>query len=70
MATVNEEIVADVIANDGWYPGDPMRVVKCVRYDNAFGGKSWAIVYEGENKNRYEESEFCQNVVTLWEAKK
>lgn len=67
MATISEEIAKKIIANDGYYEDDP-RVSKVVKYNNAFGGESWAIVYPHEFQMRYEESPSCANVQVLWEA--
>ena len=72
MATIdNPAIVADIIANDGWYQGDKTetRVVKVVSYLNQWGGTSTAVVYENDNYMRYETSPPCRNVQVLWEAK-
>ena len=68
MATVNEQICREIIAGDGWYPGDHLRVVRVVSYDNAFdGGRSWAIEYPHE-KGRYQASPFIRNPKVVWEA--
>lgn len=68
MPTVNEQIAREVIAGDGWYPGDHLRVVRVVSYDNAWGGRSWAIEYE-KDRGRYAPSEFVRNPRVEWEVK-
>ena len=70
MATVTKEICEEIITGNGWYRGDPVRVVKVVTYNNMFdGGLTWAIVYPDEDLMRYENSPACQNVKVIWEAK-
>lgn len=68
MATVSKHIAEELIANDGYYPGDP-RVSKVVQYSNDFNGElAWAIVYPHEDQMRYETSPACHNVKVLWQA--
>jgi len=76
VATIdNQEIIASIIANDGWYQGDKsemkseMRVVKVVSYLNQWGNYSTAVVYEKDDYMRYEMSPACFDVKVLWEAK-
>ena len=69
MATVSKETAEEVIALDGWYPGDHIRVVKVVEYDNAWGGKGYGLVYEGDPLDKYQETFHVRNPVTIWEAK-
>lgn len=68
MSTISQEIAEQMIANEGRYMDDS-QCSKIVRYDNAFGGTSWAVVYPNEYQMRYEESPACANVITLWSAK-
>ena len=40
MATVSHKnIVDEIIAGDGWYPGDHTRVVRIVEYNNQWNGR-------------------------------
>lgn len=69
MATVNEDIARQIIAQDGYYSDDP-RVMQVVTYDNAFGGKSWAILYAQDVAvDRYAPSEYVRNPQVIWRAK-
>jgi hypothetical protein len=43
MATVSKELCDEIIASNGYYLNDP-RVMQVVKYQNAFGGESWAIL--------------------------
>lgn len=67
MTTVTKGIADEVIANDGYYPGDP-RVTKVVQYQNQWGGTSYALVYHFEDQMRYENSSACFNVKVIWRA--
>lgn len=70
VATVSSrEIVDVVIAGNGYYPGDRERVVKIVEYQNMFdGGTAWGLVYESEDRFRYESSPAVVNPRTIWVA--
>lgn len=68
MATVSEEIARTIIDNDGYYSDDP-RVMQVVKYSNAFGGESWAILYEQDVAiDRYAESPYVRNPKVVWSA--
>lgn len=68
MATVNQQIAEEIIAKDGYYSDDP-RVQQVIKYDNMFGGTSWAILYkEDVASNRYAESASVRNPQILWQA--
>ena len=67
MSTISREIAEQIAADDGYFMDDP-RVLKVVKYENAWGGESWAIVYPHQNPMMYEESHACKNVTVLWEA--
>jgi len=68
MATVSKEIAEQIIAQNGYYSDDP-RVNQVVKYDNAFGGESWAILYEQDvAMDRYHETEFVRNPQIIWRA--
>jgi hypothetical protein len=69
MATINSiEMVEDIIANNGYYEGDP-RVVRIVRYNNQFNGaKAYGLIYAGDDPDRYHKSPACINPETIWDA--
>ena len=71
MATMTSKNVVDtIIAGNGYYPGDDMRVVKIVEYKNMFDGElAWAVVYETDgDPNRYETSANCIDPKIIWVA--
>lgn len=68
MATVNKEIADLVIAKDGYYDDDP-RVTHVIRYNNQYGGVSYAVAYGKDDAARYAPSEFVRDPVVIWEAK-
>jgi len=69
VATVSSPvIVAEIIAGDGYYPGDP-RVVKVVQYTTQWGDTAYGLIYEGEDLMRYHTAPACHNPQTLWEVK-
>lgn len=68
MATVSQKMAEEIIAADGYYPGDP-RCSKVVRYESAYGTTCYALVWPHENQMRYENSPACRNVEILWAAK-
>ena len=69
MATVDKATALKIIANDGYYEDDP-RVQQVVKYQNAFGGESWAILYIHDVAlNRYAPTEYVRNPQIMWEAK-
>lgn len=68
MSTVSKEIADTCIAGNGIYPGDHERVVKVVKYQNAFdGGDAYGIIYEGHDLNAYAPSKWVHNPVVYWE---
>lgn len=68
MATVDKATALKIIASDGYYEDDP-RVHQVLKYDNAFGGESYAILYEQDvAMDRYAESDFIRNPQILWIA--
>jgi hypothetical protein len=71
MATVNSlKIVKMIIDGDGYYPGDDIKVVKIVQYNNQFNGKiAYGLIYEGQPLNMYHTAAACHNPVTIWEAR-
>ncbi len=64
MGTVNKELADRIIA--GEFPED--NVVKIVRYDNAWGGEGYGVIFKGQDLNRYRQSEFVRNPTVYWEA--
>jgi hypothetical protein len=70
MSTVSKSIADACIAGNGYYPGDHIRVVKVVKYQNGFdGADAYGIIYEGKNLDAYAPSQFVRNPVTYWEYK-
>jgi hypothetical protein len=70
MATINDrEIVDQIIAGNGVYPGDEAYpVIKIVKYQNGFDGKdAYGLIYKGEPLNKYAATPFVNNPVTVWE---
>lgn len=69
MSTVNKEIADIVIAGNGFYPGDfhLPPVVRIVTYTNNWGGKDYALIYQGEPLTRYHDSPACHDVDIVWE---
>lgn len=66
MATVSREI-ADAIVR-GEYAED--RPVKIVRYINAWDGISYGVIYEGDDPNKYAETDFVRYPSVYWEIGK
>ena len=69
MATVDKRFADEIKALDGWYPGDHVRIVRIVEYDNAWGGVGYGLEYEGQ-LGRYAESPYVRNPRVYWEAEK
>ena len=71
MATINsKDVIDDIIKHNGLYPGDHVRVVKIVKYSNAFGiDPSYGCIYEGHDLGSYRASPFIRNPQTIWEYK-
>lgn len=71
MSTVSKRIADEIVVGNGYYPGDNIRVVKIVQYDNAFGGKgeSFGLIYAGQRMDIYNETEWVRNPRTYWQAK-
>jgi hypothetical protein len=63
MGTVHKEVADDIVA--GEYPGD--RVVKIVKYTNAWGGSAYGVIHEGQRLDTYQESKFVINPSIYWE---
>lgn len=63
MATVDKKIADEIAA--GMYAED--RPVKIVEYDNAWGGVSYGVIFEGEPLDRYSPSPYIMNPKTYWE---
>lgn len=66
MPTVDKTLADKLRANDGHYSDDP-RVMRIVEYDNAWGGVSYGLEYEGK-LGFYRESEFIRNPRVYWQA--
>ena len=70
MPTINSrEIVDEIIAGNGIYPGDEhIRCLKIVQYNNQFNGNlAYGLVYEGDYFYKYEESSACHNPKVIFE---
>lgn len=69
MASINSrEVVDTIIKHNGMYPGDSIRVVKIVQYNNAFDGRiTYGLTYQGDPLNQYRESPYILNPTTIWE---
>ena len=68
MSTVSKNIADEVILYDGLYPGDFVRVVKIVKYQNCFNGcDAYGMIYERKRLDMYCASEFVINPETYWE---
>ena len=68
MPTVGKRIADELKARNGYYSDDP-RVVRIVEYDNAFGGVSYGLEYEGQGIT-YVESPYIRNPRVYFEADK
>lgn len=69
MSTVSKPIADKLIAGNGYYPGDHVRVVKIVEYSNQWDGLSYGLIYEGQHLDTYAESPYVRQPKTIWEAK-
>ncbi len=76
MSTVDKTFADRIAAGNGWLDGDKdnslgdnPRTVKIVEYDNAWGGKSYGLIFEGCDPDRYAKSKFVRNPRVYWEAK-
>lgn len=68
MGTVSKHIANKVIAGRGIYPGDHLRVVKVVKYQNAFDGSdAYGLIYDGKDPSTYDASGYVINPKTIWE---
>ena len=69
MATINDRKTVDlIIKNNGWYPGDDIPVVRIVEYNNQFNGAiAWGLIFQGEDLDRYHNSEAVHNPRIIWE---
>jgi hypothetical protein len=68
MATVTKQMAEQIIAADGYYPGDP-RVSRIVRYRNDFdGAEAYALIWPYEDQERYHKSPAAHDVEIVWEA--
>jgi len=69
--TVNDRKMVDlIIANDGYYPGDDIRTVRIVEYNNQFNGNvCWGLIDEGQPLDMYHRSPAVHNPKVIWEAR-
>lgn len=75
MSTVDRAFADNLKKNDGYYNGDSdnslgdnPRCILITEYNNAFGGVSYGLTFEGQY-NKYTPSEFVRNPRTYWEYK-
>ena len=67
MGTISKKIADEVIA--GKYDDD--EPVKIVKYNNMFdGAECYGLICEGDDLDRYHESEFVRNPTVYWEKNK
>lgn len=68
MATVDKDIADTIIQGNGFYPGDENLepAVLITEYDNAWGGTSYGVTYEGE-PNKYTASPFVREPRLYWQ---
>lgn len=79
MPTIDStEVIRLLIENDGFYPGDEHipqgPVVRITAYTNAWGNRTYGIVYEAEARmgllDKYQqETEYIRNPEIIWERK-
>jgi len=70
MATIDsKEMIDEIIAANGKLYDDEDPVVKIVEYTNMGGVRTWGVVFEGENLDRYHASPFVVNPKTIFERK-
>jgi len=68
MATVTKGIADILVRNNGHY-SDDRRVMRIVKYTNAWGEQAYGLEYEGEVGKYDIESEYVINPKVYWEAK-
>lgn len=64
MSTVDKSIADRIIA--GEFASD--RVIKIVKYLNAWGEEGYGVVLHGQPRNKYDASEFIRNPEVYWES--
>lgn len=65
MGTITQHIAEEIMA--GGYRGD--NPSKIVIYRNMFdGGPTYAVIFAGEDQQKYERSPACYDVRTVWKA--
>jgi hypothetical protein len=76
MATVDKAFADNIIRHNGYYDGntdnsidDNPPVVKIVKYDNAFGGVGYGLLFPDDDPEKYAASPFIGNPQTVWELK-
>lgn len=66
MATVSFKMAHEIAGNDGYYSDDP-RVMRIVKYTNAWGSEAYGIEYE-RDLGKYSASEYVINPSVYWKA--
>lgn len=70
MSTVDKTTADRVIAGDGMYPGDYIRVTRIYQYKNAFDGRpAYKLMYDNKAQT-LEPSDFIIEPTIYWEYKK
>lgn len=72
MSTGDKSFADNLAAHNGYYNGDDdnamgdnPRCVEITEYDNAFGGVSYGLTFEGQ-PNRYTESDYVRKPRQYW----
>jgi hypothetical protein len=69
MASIDSrEIIDEMIANDGTYPGDP-QATQLSQYINDWGGITYHIAMTPRDVQNLYDSPHCHDVKVLWKRK-
>lgn len=71
MATVDKDFADNIVRNNGYFDGDDDNppVVKIVKYNNAFGGIGYGVLFPDDDPEKYAASPFIGNPTVYWERK-
>ncbi len=68
MSTVGKTLALKIIEQNGYFEDDP-RVHQVVKYTNAWGSESYAILYPRDvSADRYAPSAYVINPEVIWSA--
>lgn len=67
MPTVKLHTAETIKANDGYYPGDHIRVVRIIEYTDQGGQQAYGLEYDGQPQT-YVESPYVRNPKVFWKA--